>query len=92
MWNRFLATAPTIAREVLALLPLTWDSSRYRSITVPTLLLSGELTGSPVYVTHEQLVAAIPHAEAAVLPGQRHIAFATDPGGFCSAVVSFTTR
>lgn len=90
VWNRFLEAAPTAGREVRAIAAQPWDPERYRGITAPTLLLSGELTDSPTYLTLAELAAAVPHAETAVLAGQRHIAFAGDPAAFVDTVVGFT--
>jgi pimeloyl-ACP methyl ester carboxylesterase len=90
LWQRIVATAPTVGREVQALLDHGWVPERYADIGVPVLLLSGELTGSPVYLSAEELREALPHARAQVLPGQRHLAFATAPPSFAEAVLAFT--
>ena len=91
IWERFVAAAPTCGREMMVLADRVWDATRYQSIEVPTLYISGSDTDSPVYLTHQELLAGIHHAEHAVLPGQRHIGFATDPSGFADAVLSFTS-
>lgn len=92
VWTRFLATAETIPREVSALAALPWDPTRYGGIETATLLLTGELTGTDVYLTADELRQAIPTAEHAVMPGQRHIAFATDPDVFVASVARFTAE
>lgn len=92
VWNRFVSTAETIPREVFALSELPWDGSRYRNIEIPTLLLTGELTGAEIYLTADELQEAIPTAQHVVLPGQRHIAFATAPDVFVASVTEFTTQ
>jgi pimeloyl-ACP methyl ester carboxylesterase len=90
LWQRILATAPTVGREVQALLDQGWDAGRYAALRMPVLLLSGELTGSPVYLTADDLRDAVPAAVSAVLPGQRHLAFATGPRHFAEVVLAFT--
>ena len=92
VWSRLLDTAPTLERESDALNTFDWDPARYCSITAPTLVLAGECTDAPIYATPEELRGAIPHAEAHVLAGQRHIAFAADPEGTADTVLRFSTR
>jgi pimeloyl-ACP methyl ester carboxylesterase len=90
LWQRIVGTAPTVGREVQALLDQGWVPERYAGLGVPVLLLSGELTGSPVYLSADDLREAVPDARAEVLAGQRHLAFATGPQSFADAVLGFT--
>jgi pimeloyl-ACP methyl ester carboxylesterase len=92
VWDRFLDAAPTIAREAGGLLERSYDAARYSPLRAPTLLLVGELTDSPVYLSAEDLRRAVPGAEVEVLRGQRHLAFGTDPAGFADAVIRFAGR
>lgn len=89
-WDAYLATAPTAVREVRALLRRAW-SPPYRT-DVPTLYLRGGATDVPTYLAAHEIAAALPTAEVVELPGQRHIAFATDPGLFAAAVTDFVQR
>lgn len=89
VWERFLGGAPTIEREVQAVLEADWDPQRHQSLTCPTLLLSGALTANPVYLSYDELLQAAPHAVHTIIAGQRHLAFATDPRGFAAAVTAF---
>lgn len=91
VWDRLLDGSRSLAREVEAVDALGWQADRYRSIDVPTLLLTGGLTETPMYLTLDELRTAVPGAEGAELPGQRHLAFAFDPQGFAAAVLSHTT-
>lgn len=90
VWEAYLATAPTAAREVRALLARAWNPP-YR-IDAPTLYLRGEATDVATYPSRDEVSWAFPTAEPIELPGQRHIAFATDPARFAAAVISFTRR
>lgn len=91
VWTRIVDTAAaTFERESKAIDSLVWDPDRYRSIKTPTLHVTGELTDVPVYLAHDELLAVMPHAEHAVIPGQRHVALSGDPGAIASAVVQFT--
>lgn len=66
-------------------------SSRWGWLDVPTLLLTGGLTDTPMYLSLDELRTAVPGADGAELPGQRHLGFAFDPQGFVAAVLSHTT-
>jgi pimeloyl-ACP methyl ester carboxylesterase len=92
VWDRFLAAAPTFRREFAALSDHPWDPGRYRALRAPTLLISGSLTQSPVYLTQDELAAAVPRAMHVELEGQRHIAMAGDPGRFAAVVLDFVAR
>lgn len=87
IWQRLLEATPPAAREADALTARGWEPARYHSITAPTLHLRGELTPRLVYLSHDELREAIPHATEAVLTGQRHLAFAFDPAPFARAVL-----
>ena len=91
VWDQLLGAAPTLRRELRALQARPWDANRYRSVAVPVLCVNGSLTDSPVYLSPDELAAAVPGAQRAVLEGQRHIGMATDPGGFAATVFSFTS-
>jgi pimeloyl-ACP methyl ester carboxylesterase len=92
VWAGMVATAGTLRREGQSLTTRPWNPDRYRTISVPTLLISGELTASPVYLTADDIREAVPQADAVVLPGQRHIALVTDPQTFADAVFQLTAR
>lgn len=90
-WSRFIDRAPTVVRETEALASLTWDPSRFRSVGVPTLQISGELTRGDGYPTHDDIREALPHATHATIAGQGHVAFAGDPEAFVKVVLDFTS-
>lgn len=86
----YAAHADEFASRIDEMLALGWHAERYRSVAVPTLLLVGALTESPLFATADEMRAAVPHAEVAVLDGQRHMAAAFDAAGFATAVLGFT--
>lgn len=92
VWKRIIETAAdTFERETAVIDGLPWDGERYRSIRVPTLHVTGGLPRlSPAYLTHDEVAAALPHAEHAVIEGQRHAALVGDPDAFAAAVLRFT--
>lgn len=90
VWEAYLATAPTAVREVRSLLNRAWDPP-YR-IEVPTLYLWGGATEVTTYLARDEISTALPTAEVVELPGQRHIAFATDPARFATVVADWVQR
>ena len=92
IWERMLDTAPTITREVKALMGGSWEPARYRSLTAPLLLLRGGDTRSPIYPSIDEMTSAVPHAESFTLSGQRHLAAAFAPEMFAEVVLQFTKR
>jgi pimeloyl-ACP methyl ester carboxylesterase len=90
VWAESIAAAPTVAREIRALLARGAPAGPVRSSGVRTMFLAGGLNDFPVFPTRADERALVPDAAHVELSGQRHLAFATDPEGFASAVVRFT--
>ena len=86
VWAEALSTAPTVAREMRALLH---RGAPVGPIGARTMFLSGSLTRFPVFPSRTDEQALVPDAEHVDLPGQRHLAFATDPAGFAAAALRF---
>jgi pimeloyl-ACP methyl ester carboxylesterase len=89
VWPSAVSATPTVAREIRALLTRGEPIAAAR-IGAPTMFLSGALTNFPVFPTRADEQMFVTDAEHVDLPGQRHIAFATDPAGFAAAVLHFT--
>ena len=68
------------------------DVARWSAITLPTLLLQGGRTWSPVREGVEALARALPHAERVTWPDESHFVTATAPGLFADAVREFVRR
>jgi pimeloyl-ACP methyl ester carboxylesterase len=68
------------------------DVTRWSAITLPTLILQGGQTWSPVPEGVEALVRALPHAERVCWPDESHFVTATAPGLFAAAVADFARR
>lgn len=62
--------------------------ARLRALRNPTLVIHGELDVMPVRVAHD-LVALLPNAELAVLPGSGHMPFWEAPAPFFARCESF---
>lgn len=82
--------ARSAPREIRALQRCTWDALPITG--VPTLMLRGERSDSPVYPTAEQLHTVSTGAEVITLAGQSHVAHSMDPNRFTAAVLDFTNR
>jgi pimeloyl-ACP methyl ester carboxylesterase len=68
------------------------DVTRWSAITLPTLILQGGRTWSPVPEGVEALARALPHAERVTWPDESHFVTATAPGLFAAAVAEFARR
>jgi len=90
VWQARLAAAHTVVRE-MADADYRFDPKRFRSLTVPTLLLLGE--NSPPFLTRptELLASTLPDSRIVVLPGQGHVAMSTAPELFLREVIEFLT-
>lgn len=88
-WEARLAVARTIPREESASRQYRFDPDRWRGVEVPTLLLEGGDSAAPFKEADRALLAALPHCQIAVLPGQRHTAMDTAPELFLSEVLDF---
>jgi pimeloyl-ACP methyl ester carboxylesterase len=68
------------------------DVTRWSAITLPTLILQGGQTWTPVPEGVEALARALPHAERVTWPNESHFVTATAPGLFADAVADFARR
>lgn len=83
------AAAHTIPREMHAEAQYRFDPARFGRLTVPTLLLLGEVSPSLLKEATKTLRAALPNSRIVVLPGQQHIAHYTAPELFAREVERF---
>jgi pimeloyl-ACP methyl ester carboxylesterase len=77
-------------REVRALQQCSWGGLPISDL--PTLILRGERSDSPVYPTSDQLSTVAVEAEVVTLAGQAHAAHSMDPNSFTRAILDFTSR
>ena len=86
-WPVLLDAVPALPRELRA--AAEWRNPR-GPIEVPTLLLVGGDTDSPVYLeTLDELLQAFPNAHRASLPGQRHVGHVFAAQAFADTVARF---
>lgn len=88
-WPARVATAPTIAREIRAVLEDRFDPEEARKITVPVLVVTGEESPDEIRDDPEAVATALPDARIAVLAGQQHFADVLDPALFADRVLAF---
>ncbi|CAN5580846.1 alpha/beta hydrolase [soil metagenome] len=88
-WPARIAAAHTLPREDLAQKQYRLDEERCRTITKPTLLLTGG--DSPAFFRDaaRRIDATLPDCRIVVLPGQQHIAIDTAPQLFVEEVLAF---
>ena len=88
VWQARLAAAHTVVRE-MAEADYVFDPKRFRSLTVPTLLLLGENSPPSLTKPTERLASVLPSSRVVVMPGQGHIAMRTAPELFLREVIGF---
>lgn len=78
-WKERLVAAPTIPREIRALIHYNYSAESFSNIQIPTTLFVGgnspEILKNMVY----KVRATIPNSKVVELPGQGHIAMLTAP-------------
>jgi pimeloyl-ACP methyl ester carboxylesterase len=89
VWQARLGAAPTIPRELRAVLDYRFDPARFRTITTPTLLLLGGASPLNVQAATRAIADAIPNGHVVVLPGQGHVAMDSAPELFVAEVLRF---
>ncbi|MEV0144878.1 MULTISPECIES: alpha/beta hydrolase [unclassified Nonomuraea] len=74
-WADMVAVAPTLAYDLAAVHDVNVDpdwAGRWSSITVPTIVYSGDQTFPGMPEAADAVAAALPHATRRILPGQGH--------------------
>ena len=89
MWQRRIAMAPTIPREVTLDRTYRFAPEKFATMTTPTLLLLGGDSPPLVRRQTEMVDAALPNSRVAVMPGQQHVAMDLAPALFVEQVISF---
>lgn len=88
-WQARVSAAHTIPRELQATTEVLLDRSRASRISVPTLLLTGDMSPDPSVADIPTLSAALPNARVLVMAGQSHLADVLAPSLFADHVVTF---
>jgi pimeloyl-ACP methyl ester carboxylesterase len=89
--RRYAALGDAFGRRVDEMVAQGWQPDRYRSIVAPTLLVTGELTQSPLFATSDEIRKAVAHADVRQLAGQGHLAPSFAPDLFAQTVLTFTS-
>ncbi|MGM0395720.1 MAG: alpha/beta fold hydrolase [Bacillota bacterium] len=88
-WKVMVNAAPTLPREMKALAEYKFDSTRFKDLTIPTLLLSGSESPLPFIKEVELLDNTLPNSRVKFLEGQGHEAIRTAPDLFIKKVLEF---
>jgi pimeloyl-ACP methyl ester carboxylesterase len=91
-WQARVAAAHTVVRELAATTTVHFDPSRFASLAVPTLLLSGSDSPEFLRSSTATVASALPNAQVVVLDGQQHVAIDTAPQLVADAVRAFLAR
>jgi pimeloyl-ACP methyl ester carboxylesterase len=88
-WPARVAAAHTLPREMRVNNAYRWDPARFLAVRGPVLVLLGGDSPPFFRAAAEAVVAALPHATLALLPGQQHIAIDTAPALLAREVLAF---
>lgn len=86
--DELLATAPKVSGEVRDLIADTRALDRYRAVTAPILVASGDRSPAPILWALDRL-AASPGATRWVVPGAGHMAPLVDAGALAPRFAAF---
>jgi pimeloyl-ACP methyl ester carboxylesterase len=89
-WKAFTASAPTLAYDNLFILgeDLSVPKDKAKSLSIPTLIMSGNAGNKFMGITASALSAAIPNSKLLILEGQNH---AVSPEKLAPALIDFFT-
>jgi pimeloyl-ACP methyl ester carboxylesterase len=88
-WQGRIDAAHTVAREFRAEMGGLFDRLDVESISVPTLLLKGELSPNWLRADTDRVAARLPDVRVVVLEGQEHVADVMAPELFAGYVLTF---
>jgi pimeloyl-ACP methyl ester carboxylesterase len=87
-WAVWTVDAHATMQDLRALARYRFDAARFRSLTMPALLLIGSESPRDLYVT-DALAAVLPDARIVALEGQAHEGMTTAPAQFVDAITPF---
>jgi pimeloyl-ACP methyl ester carboxylesterase len=90
-WSGRVAAAHTVVREGSVVENYVYEPARYTGLTLPILLLTGELSSELFSQAAHRLNADLPNAKIEVMAGQGHMAIDTAPDIFVRLVKDFVT-
>ena len=88
-WQVMVNAAPTLPRELRAPAEYEFDASRFRELTVSTLLLSASESPTSLREATNTLARSLANSRVTVLDGQGHDAAQTAPDLFADEVLKF---
>jgi pimeloyl-ACP methyl ester carboxylesterase len=91
-WPARVAAAHTLPRELRSHEQYRPEPDRFKTLTVPTLLMVGGDSPSFFKAPIETLSRTLPNNQVAVLPGQQHVAMDTAPELFTREVLAFLSE
>ena len=89
IWPHIVALAPTLASELDAVAAYEFDVSRYSTLDIPLLLLSGSDSPPVLREVSDALADVVPNVRMTELAGQQHAANYDAPELFAAEVTKF---
>jgi pimeloyl-ACP methyl ester carboxylesterase len=89
LWAPRAALTPNWGRELRAIDAFGSELDRFAALTMPTLLITGELSPPWLIDTTLELQRAISGSRHVVIPGQAHDAYLLDPAAMASSILTF---
>ena len=89
LWNVMVSAAHTLPRELKAETEYKFESSRFKDLNIPTMLLTGSESISSDKEGVKVLNKTLPENIIITLKGQGHDGFVTAPGLFADKVIKF---
>jgi pimeloyl-ACP methyl ester carboxylesterase len=88
-WQGRIASAHALPRELRACVEAALDAEQAARISVPTLLMTGEVSPDPSKAAIDAVAAALPDVRTVVLEGQEHVADILGPEVFAEHLFAF---
>lgn len=89
LWKEMVELAPTLTRELEAIIGLDSNLERYRELSVRTLLLVGTASSADLKAASSGLEDTLPNVRTVLLDGQSHVANLLVPDVVAREVIEF---
>ena len=89
LWAGMVELSPTWTRELSEIDLTSALIGEYSTLSVPTLLLVGEVSPSHLVGASRHLGQRLPNVTETVFPGQNHFVHVMDPAGTAEAIAAF---
>jgi len=88
-WKGVVDTAPTLPREYEEMIAYDFDASRFKEMSIPTLLLCGNESHQSLKDTSQTVAETLPNSNLIAMDGAAHFAMITDRDSFIEKILEF---